>query len=287
MSSSSTARSSASCSARSTRCRPMRVRCARRASACTRAGSANMDEGWTRWLLEQYEFTFKNLSNDDIRGDLSQFDVILFADETEDEILNGHAPGTMPDRYVGGIGVDGAANLREFVERGGWVVAWDQRGGLRDHGARAAAAEHGEGRRARRSSSFPGSLDRTGSGAGASARGRCRDEAGQRRDRDVRRLAGVHDRAAGRGRQAARGAATSMRTCAIRAPRIRCSSAAGSSARHASSPAASPPRACRWARAARSSSASARTGAASRTTRSNCCSIRCSNRRLQSEFNSR
>jgi hypothetical protein len=85
----------------------------------------NMDEGWTRWLLEQYEFTFKNLSNDDIRGDLSQFDVILFADETEEEILNGHAPGTMPDQYVGGIGVDGAANLRKFVERGGWVVAWD------------------------------------------------------------------------------------------------------------------------------------------------------------------
>jgi hypothetical protein len=86
---------------------------------------ANMDEGWTRWLLEQYEFTFKNLSNDEIRGDLSQFDVILFADETEDEILNGHAPGTVPEPYVGGIGVEGAANLRRFVERGGWVVAWD------------------------------------------------------------------------------------------------------------------------------------------------------------------
>lgn len=86
---------------------------------------ANMDEGWTRWLLEQYEFTFKNLSNEDVRGDLSQFDVLLFADETETDILNGHAPGTMPDQFVGGIGMDGAANIRRFVERGGWLVAWD------------------------------------------------------------------------------------------------------------------------------------------------------------------
>ena len=87
---------------------------------------ANMDEGWTRWLLEQYEFTFKNLSNADMRGDLSQYDVLLFADESETQILTGHIAGTMPDEFVGGIGVDGAANVRRFVERGGWVVAWDR-----------------------------------------------------------------------------------------------------------------------------------------------------------------
>jgi hypothetical protein len=87
---------------------------------------ANMDEGWTRWLLEQYEFTFKNLNNAELRGDLSQFDVLLFADESETQILNGHVAGTMPDPFVGGIGFDGAANVRRFVERGGWLVAWDR-----------------------------------------------------------------------------------------------------------------------------------------------------------------
>jgi hypothetical protein len=87
---------------------------------------ANMDEGWTRWLLEQYEFSYKNLSNADIRGDLSQYDVLLFADESELQILNGHVAGTMPDAYVGGIGFEGAANVRRFVEGGGWVVAWDR-----------------------------------------------------------------------------------------------------------------------------------------------------------------
>jgi hypothetical protein len=87
---------------------------------------ANMDEGWTRWLLEQYEFSFTNLSNRDIRaGDLSRYDVILFADEEAEDILSGYLDGTMPDAYVGGIGVDGAANVRRFVENGGWLVAWD------------------------------------------------------------------------------------------------------------------------------------------------------------------
>ena len=86
---------------------------------------ANMDEGWTRWVLEQYEFPYTSLSNADMRGDLSRFDVLLFADETEETILNGHLPGTMPAEFTGGIGMDGAANVRRFAENGGWVVAWD------------------------------------------------------------------------------------------------------------------------------------------------------------------
>jgi hypothetical protein len=87
---------------------------------------ANMDEGWTRWILDQYEFSFTTVTNADVRtGDLSKFDVLLFADESEDTILNGHLAGTMPPEYVGGIGMEGAANVRRFVERGGWLVAWD------------------------------------------------------------------------------------------------------------------------------------------------------------------
>jgi hypothetical protein len=87
---------------------------------------ANMDEGWTRWILEQYEFQYKSVGNADIRtGDLSQFDVLLFADESEDTILNGALEGTMPPEFTGGIGMEGAAKVRAFVERGGWLVAWD------------------------------------------------------------------------------------------------------------------------------------------------------------------
>ncbi len=86
----------------------------------------NMDEGWTRWLLEQYEFGYTSVGNADIRtGDLSRFDVLILAHENAERILNGHPAGTMPDEYVGGIGVDGAAKIRAFVENGGTLLAWD------------------------------------------------------------------------------------------------------------------------------------------------------------------
>lgn len=91
-----------------------------------RSHLSNMDEGWTRWVLEQYEFPYRTLTDKDIRGgDLNSLDIILFADEGEDQILNGHRAGTMPPEFVGGIGVEGASALKRFVENGGWVYAWD------------------------------------------------------------------------------------------------------------------------------------------------------------------
>jgi hypothetical protein len=91
-----------------------------------RSHLANMDEGWTRWVLEQYEFPYRTLTDKDIRaGDLSGLDIILFPDEGEDQILNGHRAGTMPPELVGGLGVEGALALKRFVEGGGWVYAWD------------------------------------------------------------------------------------------------------------------------------------------------------------------
>jgi hypothetical protein len=92
-----------------------------------RSHLSNMDEGWTRWLLEQYDFAYRTLTDKDIRsGGLDGLDIILFADESEDQILNGHRAGTMPAEYVGGIGVEGATALKRYVENGGWVMAWDR-----------------------------------------------------------------------------------------------------------------------------------------------------------------
>ena len=91
-----------------------------------RSHLSNMDEGWTRWVLEQYEFSYRTLTDQDIRsGNLADFDIILFADESDDQILNGHRAGTMPPEFVGGIGVEGATALKRYVENGGWVFAWD------------------------------------------------------------------------------------------------------------------------------------------------------------------
>lgn len=84
------------------------------------------DLGWTLWLLEQYAFAVDTLHNADIQtGDLSRYDVILFPDQAANVILNGRAPGTMPDAFVGGVGATGVAALDRYVRNGGTVVAFD------------------------------------------------------------------------------------------------------------------------------------------------------------------
>ncbi len=60
----------------------------------------NMDEGWTRWVLEQYGFANTPIHNADIKaGKLRQrFDAIILADQSPRDILNGFdAPAIRPD----------------------------------------------------------------------------------------------------------------------------------------------------------------------------------------------
>lgn len=86
-----------------------------------------MDEGWTRWVLEENGFTYKNLWNADIRAqDLrNSFEVIILPDQTASSILNGHSAEEMPAEYAGGLGEIGLRNLRQFVESGGTLIAFN------------------------------------------------------------------------------------------------------------------------------------------------------------------
>ncbi len=110
-----------------------------------------IDEGWTRWLLEQYEFPYTSIYDKDIRaGNLKdRFDVLVIPDQSAQGIVNGHprrgseepesigreAPsaaarersessfqGPVPDEFTGGIGAAGSANLHAFVMQGGTLV---------------------------------------------------------------------------------------------------------------------------------------------------------------------
>ncbi len=92
-----------------------------------RSWQANIDEGWTRWILEQFDFPFSSLYNADVRaGHLrDRFDVIIIPDSNARAIMEGHRPGTIPDRYVGGIGEDGVDALRDFVNEGGTLVTFN------------------------------------------------------------------------------------------------------------------------------------------------------------------
>jgi hypothetical protein len=88
---------------------------------------ASMDEGWTRWILEQYKFPFTSLYNADIRGGhlRERFDVIVIPDISERQIIDGHRPGTIPERYAGGLGEEGVQELHDFVDAGGTLVAFN------------------------------------------------------------------------------------------------------------------------------------------------------------------
>jgi hypothetical protein len=84
----------------------------------------SMDEGWTRWLLEQFGFRYRSVSNREIlEGNLRvQHDVIVFPDQSPGAIHNGYRPGTMPDKFIGGLGDRGAEELKRFLQQGGRLV---------------------------------------------------------------------------------------------------------------------------------------------------------------------
>jgi len=85
---------------------------------------ANMDEGWTRLILENHEFPFSIVHNAEIKaGSLeNRFDVIILPHQRAILIINGHPLGTMPPKFVGGISSSGVRNLKIFVEKGGTLV---------------------------------------------------------------------------------------------------------------------------------------------------------------------
>jgi hypothetical protein len=93
-----------------------------------RSWVANIDEGWTRWILENYGFAPVTLRNGDIQaGSLrDHFDAIILPDQKPETIRSGFGPGTVPGMYTGGLGVGGTAALREFVEAGGTLITFNE-----------------------------------------------------------------------------------------------------------------------------------------------------------------
>src|SRR5262249_36613901 len=100
-----------------------------------KARAASMDEGWTRWILEQYGFDAKNLDNKTIKaGKLGDgFDAIILPDVAKEIITTGKPRvqeggmkyfSELPPEYAGGIDKEGAKALHEFVENGGTLVAF-------------------------------------------------------------------------------------------------------------------------------------------------------------------
>ncbi len=95
----------------------------------------SMDEGWTRWLFDQYKFPYTRLKQDEIRSGFlhSKFDAIILPDQSARAIADGligrsndgETSGSYPAEFTGGLGDAGIKALREFVEAGGTLITFN------------------------------------------------------------------------------------------------------------------------------------------------------------------
>ncbi len=96
-----------------------------------RYSGGNMDEGWTRWLLEHFRFPYTSLMDAEIKkGGLNdRYDVILLPNDSTAAITGerpaagrGRREEVYPPEYRSGIGNEGVSALKAFVEKGGTLV---------------------------------------------------------------------------------------------------------------------------------------------------------------------
>ena len=89
--------------------------------------TGNIDEGWTRWVFEQYGITYTTVHDNDLkRGGLRQrFDVLVLPDAETRLLVSGSDSTRVPLQYAGGMTERGAEAISAFVRGGGTLVCLD------------------------------------------------------------------------------------------------------------------------------------------------------------------
>ena len=91
----------------------------------------NIDEGWTRFLLEKFAFPYTSLKDDEIkRGELdNNYDVIILPHDSTERITGEKDKSrprqpepVYPPEYRSGIGEEGVESLKSFTQNGGTLV---------------------------------------------------------------------------------------------------------------------------------------------------------------------
>lgn len=104
----------------------------------------NMDEGWTRFLLESFDFNYASIMDKEIKAGnlIKKYDVIVLPSDSIPN-MTGEAPppgaggrgygfdvSKTPPEYRSGFGEEGVKQLEEFVKAGGRLVTFAQAGDL-------------------------------------------------------------------------------------------------------------------------------------------------------------
>lgn len=88
--------------------------------------SGSMDEGWTRWVFDEFGVPYTRVRNEMIRaGNLREIlDVLVIPSISSRQLDRGRSPGSIPAEYERGLDPEGAIAVEEFVEAGGRLVCF-------------------------------------------------------------------------------------------------------------------------------------------------------------------
>ncbi len=108
-----------------------------------RYNGGNIDEGWTRFLLEQWGYAYTSLFDKDIKaaGLDARYDVIVLPADSvasmtgERDAESGRggfrgSPETVPPEFRSGFGKEGVDALKAFVQKGGTLLTFGEAGAL-------------------------------------------------------------------------------------------------------------------------------------------------------------
>jgi hypothetical protein len=95
----------------------------------------NMDEGWTRFLMDEYGFDYTVLKDEEVKDGLDNYETLLIPSDPNAIITGEKLEEYFEERYKGrytlpkyppdyrsGLGEEGVEKIREFVENGGTLI---------------------------------------------------------------------------------------------------------------------------------------------------------------------
>lgn len=101
-------------------------RMARPRVALYKSYAATADEGWTRFVFDEYCIPYETVHDAQVRAGHShlreRYDCLIIPGQGPEQISGGIPPGKLFEEYTGGLGEQGRIGVRDFVEHGGTLV---------------------------------------------------------------------------------------------------------------------------------------------------------------------